>query len=195
MSKNPNLKTAVYLMLLIIPITLACVLTVNYFILAWSEPSGPPPNGSITQDLNVNSHKIVNLTAPTNDSDAATKKYVTDTVAAAGGGVQFMGVTSTSYTGSQGGLDGANAKCAANFAGSHLCSAEEWLRSGSTVAPTASCWVSSAVNLLNNNADQYFGGCDGWDNNGTSLLGVYINTNGALRGDYCIALYRDCCCK
>jgi len=71
-----NKKLTIYLILLIIPATLVCVLTVNYFILAWSEPSGSPPNGSATQDLNLNSHKIINLTDPVNNQDAATKSWV-----------------------------------------------------------------------------------------------------------------------
>jgi len=36
--------------------------------------------GTMTADINMNSHKITNLTDPTNDQDAVTKKYVDDSI-------------------------------------------------------------------------------------------------------------------
>jgi hypothetical protein len=44
----------------------------------------------------------------------------------------YLGRTGTSYTGNLGGIGGANAKCAAAFAGSHMCTQSEALRSGAT---------------------------------------------------------------
>jgi len=86
MPKHPNLKFTIYLTLIVIPVTVICVLAVNYFILAWSEPSGAPPNGSSTQDLNLNNRKITNLTDPVNPQDAATRGWVVNYVTANAGG-------------------------------------------------------------------------------------------------------------
>lgn len=73
-------------------------------------------------------------TLPTASNHVATKAYVD----AATGGGSYAGKTPTSYTGDLGGILGANAKCQAAFAGSHMCSANEIAKVGS--APIAAGW-------------------------------------------------------
>jgi len=211
MSKKLNLKFTLYLILFIIPVTLICVLTVNYFILAWSEPSGPPPDGSITQNLNLNNHKIVNLTAPDLDNDAATKAYVD----AAGGGVQYMGRTTTSYCpGCLGGPAGANAKCQLNYAGSHMCFQSEMIKSGATTfgsngwahpeaaSESRSTQQYSYANYVDSSANAWGNGtgastCIQWTTAQVGWYAPYIKADGTVGNDAdcAAASYPIHCCK
>jgi hypothetical protein len=74
---------------------------------------------------------------PTLPDQVVNKGYVD----ALGTGPQFLGVTPSSYDGNLGGYVGANAKCQLTYPGSHICSGNELVRSGNSVAiPTA--WVN-----------------------------------------------------
>lgn len=56
-------------------------------------------------------------------------------VLANGGGMEFAGFTSMTYTGLLGGDPGANAKCATEFAGSHFCTMADFDEANGTVSP------------------------------------------------------------
>jgi hypothetical protein len=59
-----------------------------------------------------------------------------------GGGPEFAGFTSTTYTGSLGGYPGAHAKCSAEFPGSFLCTNADYDQANGVVAPGAlGAWV------------------------------------------------------
>ena len=66
--------------------------------------------------LDSGSIKISGLAVPTANDQAANKAYVDTAVAAAGGGgVTYLGATTTTYTGNLGGVVGANNKCVSQF--------------------------------------------------------------------------------
>ncbi|MFZ3090222.1 MAG: hypothetical protein WA240_06345, partial [Nitrospirota bacterium] len=62
-------------------------------------------------------------------SDVASKA---DVDAAAGGGVQYMGLSSPPQTGDLGGVPGANEKCNSLFMGSHFCTTADIIRTSTT---------------------------------------------------------------
>ena len=84
---------------------------------------------ALAADLSVGGHKVTNIAAPVASTDAANKSYVD---AATSGGVQYLGITPSTFTGNLGGIGGANAKCQAAFSGSHFCHLEEMARSTAT---------------------------------------------------------------
>jgi hypothetical protein len=58
-------------------------------------------------------------------------------------GPSFAGYTTATYNGNLGGIPGANQKCAAEFPGSHLCSAYEFYLAYPTAAPSSAngAWI------------------------------------------------------
>ena len=60
-------------------------------------------------------------------------------------GYSFVGFTVATYTGNLGGIQGAHAKCAAEFSGAHLCTDREYEVVGSaTPIPPAGAWIDYA---------------------------------------------------
>ena len=92
--------------------------------------------------LDMGNHTIVGVAAPVNGTDAANKAYVD----AASAGVQYMGLTPTTYNGNLGGVPGANAKCDAAFHGSHFCTTTDIIH---TSTPTFSAgWVNPVIHVM-----------------------------------------------
>jgi hypothetical protein len=94
---------------------------------------------------------------------------------------QFAGFTSTTYTGVAGGREAMHARCAAAFAGSHLCHIAEYnLASSATVPPASGAWLDmsggvegynanvqvenelASVSLGRYTAQNYTGNCNNW---------------------------------
>lgn len=149
-----------------------------------------------TASIDVTNGKIINLATPTNDTDAATKKYVTDQIAAAGGsGPTWMGYSAAS-TGNLGGSKGANTKCNAAYAGSHWASYDEIMRLGTSYPWSSNAWVRDAFYPFMDNAnnqmvffkdgylnrsvpDYRYAQCQGWtDASWTPMEGPYAPAGG-----------------
>jgi hypothetical protein len=57
----------------------------------------------------------------------------------------FRGFTTGTFNGNLGGIQGAHAKCAAQFAGAHLCTSREYEQAGSAApVPAAGAWIDGA---------------------------------------------------
>lgn len=117
-------------------------------------------------------------------------------------GVQFMGLTATTYNGAQGGYGGANAKCVLNYAGSHVCTSEEILQvinSGGSISggPTdPAAWISGGPPGYTANAND----CNGWKSAVSGGAAGYYGRVWDLAGQYgimttCNALLKFACCK
>jgi hypothetical protein len=102
-------------------------------------------------------------------------------------GIVVVGLTQA-YTGNLGGRPGANALCAAAYAGSHFCSSLEYMNATSTVSiPAGGAWVDGTVPGTNSNIDRtetYT--CSMWTssliNNGTE--GTLILPSGSYSTSY-----------
>lgn len=73
---------------------------------SWAAPSYTDGSVYVKKDgtvamtgaLNMNSHKVTSVTDPTNDQDAATKKYVDTAISGVAGGMIFKGTVGTGGT-------------------------------------------------------------------------------------------------
>jgi hypothetical protein len=108
----------------------------------------------------------------------------------------FAGFTAAKYDGNAGGRDAMHARCAAEFAGSHLCHASEYIRTNSaTVVPASGAWLDPSVlpYALSYEASLTFDGgpgsgrwtdsytCDSWTSaNGSSFSNTYLAANGQI---------------
>jgi hypothetical protein len=97
----------------------------------------------------------------------------------------FRGTTSSSFDGNLGGVVGANAKCNAQFAGSHFCNGREYQWAGSpTAVPAGGAWVDEpaySVGLNNFPRDRststFFYCCTNWSVNSASY-GNFVDATG-----------------
>jgi hypothetical protein len=120
----------------------------------------------------------------------------------------FRGFTATLYTGNLGGPFGANAKCHAEYPGSHLCTEREFLWSGSPVGPgAAGAWIdedaiSSQYNPNLFPRDRGFSACADWTRNSNPpneynsysyLLSTGLKSNNAY--DVCGVARQLACCS
>jgi hypothetical protein len=90
--------------------------------------------------------------------------------ASASDGYTFAGFTVATYDGNLGGPIGANAKCAAEFVGSHLCTEREFSWAGASAAPGAAGFWMDDIWASTQSAPNYFprdryGGCNDWHSN------------------------------
>jgi len=91
--------------------------------------------------------------------------------------VEFAGFTNATFTGDLGGLPGANAKCANEFAGASLCTRADYDLSNTTVpAPASGAWIdySRGTDGARSNGSCYYGGT----NEPWSFGGAYSNSSG-----------------
>ena len=182
------------------------------FTWGFTGPSGVPPTGSgliyatggnvgigtstpgykltVAGNISAAFNQIVNVASPTATSSVATKGYVDAT-----SGASFAGYTATTYTGNLGGLTGANAKCKAEFAGSHFCSVYEFSETGNTTNPSANARINAIDSYdysLLYSGFQY--ACYGWANGTIDIYGPYINTVGTYLDETCDILQKLTCC-
>lgn len=110
----------------------------------------------------------------------------------------FSGFTTATYSGSlaSGGAVGrlaAHALCAAEFGGSHLCHASEYLMASSPVPiPSTGAWLDISGNLEGNlvsASSPHFGratspgySCNDWTNNSTTAYGTTATAAGGING-------------
>jgi hypothetical protein len=120
-------------------------------------------------------------------------------------GIVFAGFTSATYDGNLGGPIGANAKCAAEFAGSHLCTEREyqWAGGGSAPASTSGFWLdnswySSSYNLFARDRQTTYT-CDNWRSNANPGSSMYYYDNqgvsSAITNTNCAVARALGCCR
>jgi hypothetical protein len=88
------------------------------------------------------SEAVVRETAGRENDEHKSIGFVNAQVSSRRNQVQYMGRTTTAYTGDLDGLTGANAKCNAKYAGSHMCTQGEFLRSGTTSGDGTYGWIA-----------------------------------------------------
>ncbi|MBN1258145.1 hypothetical protein JXA05_00085 [Candidatus Peregrinibacteria bacterium] len=126
-------------------------------------------------------------------------EQITDIINGAAG-VSFVGITTAKYTagftGAPKGYLGANAVCAAQFTGSHVCTNEEILalyNTGVTLPTSGKAWISGGAPGHSEPAND----CQGWSVTGSVAYGRYWNfekISGWL--SQCTPdLYGFACCK
>ncbi|MFT3843036.1 MAG: hypothetical protein QM723_38965 [Myxococcaceae bacterium] len=101
----------------------------------------------------------------------------------------FRGFTALTYTGNLGGLLGANAKCAAEFSGAHLCTYREYQFTGSgTTVPGGQAWIDPSSYPSSSSPtplprDRYYSGsdCSGWQQGITGYYAGFIDGTGAYQ--------------
>ncbi len=155
-----------------------------------------------TSGLNMNSLSITNLATPVNSTDAATKAYV-DTA----GAVQYKGLTSTSYTANLSGPFGANSDCNSAYAGSHMCTQGELIRTGVTslgTIPTGYAWIQCDLTHGTvcdgpsySQSQTTSATCGQWTygTNTTGYSSPSVGTNGQVYANNCGTSLVIACCK
>jgi hypothetical protein len=128
---------------------------------------------------------------------------------------QFAGFTTATYSGVAGSREAMHARCAAAFAGSHLCHLAEYvLATPATIVPVAGAWLdgssdlegltgdpSTAYNLGSRSAGRYAGGgdynCGSWSTamSGTSPLNGTIVTRAGSDRVACTTTRPLACCS
>lgn len=146
----------------------------------------------------------VRVGTPMTSSDAVDRNYVDSAISALGGGeaVTFAGVSSTTFTGNQGGYDNANSLCAAVDSASHICTTEDILAiinngNASTIPTTTTgYWISNGPPGYTANAND----CAGFSTSSVNFFGAvwykyssYPNGVGAISN--CGATKYFACCK
>ncbi|MFZ5442324.1 MAG: hypothetical protein ACOZQL_20110 [Myxococcota bacterium] len=113
----------------------------------------------------------------------ALSSYVGDRVE----GFTFAGYTAVAYTGALGGTAGANQKCHAEFAGSHLCNDHEYQLIGTaSPIPAAGAWVDygqwpSSSSPSPHLRDRYYGSgsdCAFWTSSASTDQGFALDVTG-----------------
>lgn len=109
-------------------------------------------------------------------------------------GPVVVGVTAAAADGSQGGYAGANAACAAEFSGSHVCTADEVIKSYNCGAPipAGTGWVSAGPPGYRAPVND----CVGWTSNDATMYGRIWNfSTGAGWATTCNVLRARACCR
>lgn len=117
----------------------------------------------------------------------------------------FAGFTTATYTGAvANGRAGMHAKCATEFAGSHLCHAAEYTLSDSaTTIPAGGAWLdpssslgTSVTNLGLPGSGRYIYGytCAHWNDAAASKYGTYLTTAGNILDDTGCNVSRSLAC-
>ena len=148
--------------------------------------SGDYSVGSITGAAPLSSPTFtgtVTVPTPAVAGAAATKGYVD-----AAGGQGFVGATATTYTGSGvGGYSGGDAKCAATYTDSRMCSAGDFR----STRPNVWCWFSTYTRAVGYTTDA---DCKSWGSAGTDHA-AHWHYNGLFSITTCNAQLKICCCK
>lgn len=117
----------------------------------------------------------------------------------------FAGYTSATSTGAvTNGRPGMHSKCAAEFSGSHLCHASEFILSDSaTTVPTAGAWLdpstntnTSATNSGLPGSGRYIYGynCATWTDGTSGRSGTYVTASGSVQDDSACNVSRSLAC-
>jgi len=117
---------------------------------------------------------------------------------------KFRGFTSATTNGAAGGRAAMHARCAAEFAGSHLCHIAEYGRAGSSVTPPAAgAWMDDSTyhNRGENRGALPRSGrgthaqsaCNAWTTNNQFANALAMNATGGVRGSCDVARVLACC--
>jgi hypothetical protein len=118
----------------------------------------------------------------------------------------FVGFTAATTTGAMpNGRPGMHAKCAAEFPGSHLCHAAEYILSDSaTTVPSSGAWIDASTNTSANaensglpGSGRYLYGysCTSWTSASSSGNGTYVTSAGSITDTPCNNSRRLACCN
>ena len=108
----------------------------------------------------------------------------------------FAGFTSMTYTGSLGGVVGANAKCAAEFAGASFCTLSDFDRSNPSIAPSSGAWIDSDRQTSGARTTNSCSSSGSWNLGTTGDTGTNLNTLGVFTGQVlCNGLRPLACCR
>lgn len=117
--------------------------------------------------INMSGNRITNVATPTSDSDAATKAYVDasggsgSSYGATGKGVEYLGVTSSTYSGALGGLPGAALKCEAQYGtGARMMTTVDIADLGAD-APTGYGWYHCSDTSVVYDGTEFYYYCEG----------------------------------
>ena len=140
-------------------------------------------------------------------------------VGASGGGgscgPSFSGYTAITYDGNIGYIKGMNAKCNADYSGSHACTYDEIIKLGSSYPYSETVWIvdGSYSTMGGSGGGQgaqfvkggggaydttsYFNApmCAGWGSSNSSYYGPRISTNGSIGLYGCNQFAKIPCCK
>lgn len=168
-------------------------------------------NFIVGQDGNIIVNgKISNLTNPVDGQDAATKAYVDAQVGGDGGcdgQMLHIKFTATAYDGNLGGINGANAKCNAEFPGYHMCSWEELGAAGRTgcMPPPGQyfdiLWSFVDRSGVSNNCNRWTSNAVCYNNSACQPSLLFINNTSGRWVDYqsesllCNRTYNIACCS
>ncbi|MBI5306103.1 hypothetical protein HZB04_00705 [Candidatus Wolfebacteria bacterium] len=185
--------------------------------MAWNSPNNNPPN-STNQTLYINSFGNIGIgtTTPSQKlsvdgtfSVSATSTFqgnvgimttnpsaaleVVGKIKATNTFGTWVGNTASSYDGNRGGYDAADALCASNYAGSHVCSSAEFTFG----KPTNSIWYNTYVSAYGPpSSPAWISDCYGWRRNDSSIEGTYWD--GGLQSPWpqsCNGALPFACCR
>lgn len=141
--------------------------------------------------FNAGGGTIANLAEPAASSDAATKNYVD-----AASGVTLEGLTTNNFTGDFDSWEGVNDECNSDFPGSHFCSVEEIVASGTLTSglpdhEAVSFWVrcdnyisetecASSIGYTSTTSTNLH--CSNWDTASSSVSGLVMYDGGSAIG-------------
>ena len=147
-------------------------------------------------------YRISNVATPTSDSDVATMGWVNSALSGMSGIAKYVGMTTSTYTGSNSGTPGynqANSLCNTAQAGSHVCTSFEVLYSiaSGVSMPAANVWILNGPPAYTASAND----CEGRTSASGSSYGAYWE---APSGSYpqgrgllgaCSGAAKLACCK
>jgi len=155
--------------------------------------------------IDAGNFRIGNVATPVNNLDAVNKSYLDSavTTAAAGAVPRFVGLTASTYNGNNNGTVGynaANAICAGEFTGSHVCASYELLNSINVFGtlPTSDAWVFSGPPAYTASANDCegrtsVGGASNFGSYWQAPNGTYPQGRGLL--SLCNAVLKIACCE
>lgn len=160
---------------------------------------GTPIPGAVHSDpnkvkLDMGNSIITGVATPIDSEDAVNRAYVD---AAGGGGAVFAGYTPAKYNGNLGGLTGANAKCNAAFPSSHICSVNEFARTGNTtLLGWGGAWLLNDGYAVGPVWDMHYGyGCMSFTNTAAGFEGMSVDSSGLVEWRGCWNIFYISCCK
>ncbi|MDQ3337436.1 MAG: hypothetical protein M4D80_19920 [Myxococcota bacterium] len=117
---------------------------------------------------------------------------------------KFRGFTAATTSGAAGGRAAMHARCAAEFAGSHLCHLSEYTRAASSVTPPANgAWMDDSTyhNRFENRGAlprsgrtvHANGACQAWTSNNQFANAFAMNAAGGVRGNCDVPRVLACC--
>jgi hypothetical protein len=138
---------------------------------------------------------------PVGDTELVPLKYVNDNFASiiGGGSATFVGLTTSTYNGNQGGYESVNTLCSTEYADSHVCSTQEIYNTinlglmSSFPAGPVSFWLNSGPPGYTANVND----CAGWKSSTADDYGAVWVISGTIFSsgiDKCLETRSFACC-